>query len=40
LDTTTWSSTHDAFVSLGSSPGQIEVCHWIFENDMIWTIAD
>jgi hypothetical protein len=40
LDTTAWSSTHGAFVALGSGPGQIEVCHWIFENDMIWTIAD
>lgn len=40
IDTTAWSPTHGAFVALGSSPGQIEVCHWIFENDLTWTIAD
>ncbi|GAV82204.1 BURP domain-containing protein [Cephalotus follicularis] len=40
LDTSDWSPGHGAFVALGSSPGKIEVCHWIFENDMTWTIAD
>ncbi|KDP31113.1 hypothetical protein JCGZ_11489 [Jatropha curcas] len=40
IDTSAWSPDHGAFVALGSSPGQIEVCHWIFENDMTWTIAD
>lgn len=40
LDTTAWSPTHGAFLSLGSGPGRIEVCHWIFENDMTWTVAD
>ncbi|TKY58638.1 polygalacturonase non-catalytic subunit JP630 [Spatholobus suberectus] len=40
LDTTAWSPTHGAFLALGSAPGRIEVCHWIFENDMTWTIAD
>ncbi|KAM7269388.1 hypothetical protein ACFE04_024885 [Oxalis oulophora] len=40
LDTTAWSPTHGAFSALGSSPGKTEVCHWIFENDMTWTIAD
>ncbi|KAE8710209.1 Polygalacturonase-1 non-catalytic subunit beta [Hibiscus syriacus] len=40
LDTSSWSSGHGAFLSLGSGPGRIEVCHWIFENDLIWTIAD
>ncbi|XP_027346993.1 polygalacturonase 1 beta-like protein 3 [Abrus precatorius] len=40
LDTTAWSPTHGAFIALGSSPGRIEVCHWIFENDMTWTTAD
>lgn len=39
LDTSTWSPSHGAFVALGSSPGRIEVCHWIFQNDMTWTIA-
>ncbi|KAK2663785.1 hypothetical protein Ddye_002359 [Dipteronia dyeriana] len=40
IDTSAWSPGHGAFVALGSSPGKIEVCHWIFENDMTWTIAD
>jgi len=40
LDTSDWSPTHGAFMSLGSGPGQIEVCHWIFENDMSWAVAD
>ncbi|EEF37019.1 Polygalacturonase non-catalytic subunit AroGP2 precursor, putative [Ricinus communis] len=40
LDTSAWSSNHGAFLALGSSPGRIEVCHWIFENDMTWTITD
>ena len=40
VDTSAWSPTHGAFVSLGSGPGRIEVCHWIFENDMTWTIGD
>lgn len=37
LDTSAWSPTHGAFLALGSGPGRIEVCHWIFHNDMIWT---
>ncbi|XP_010028282.2 polygalacturonase 1 beta-like protein 3 [Eucalyptus grandis] len=40
LDTSSWSPDHGAFVALGSRPGQIEVCHWIFENDMMWTVVD
>lgn len=40
VDTSAWGPEHGAFVALGSSPGKIEVCHWIFENDMTWTIAD
>ncbi|KAE8687984.1 Polygalacturonase-1 non-catalytic subunit beta [Hibiscus syriacus] len=32
LDTSSWSSGQGAFLALG--PGRIEVCHWIFENDM------
>ncbi|KAK7317608.1 hypothetical protein RJT34_01990 [Clitoria ternatea] len=39
LDTTAWSPTHGAFLALGSGPGRIEVCHWIFENDLTWTVA-
>lgn len=40
IDTSAWSPTHGAFIALGSEPGKIEVCHWIFENDMTWTTAD
>ncbi|KAK7320517.1 hypothetical protein VNO77_30063 [Canavalia gladiata] len=40
LDTSAWSPSHGAFLALGSGPGRIEVCHWIFENDMTWTVAD
>ncbi|XP_009794726.1 polygalacturonase-1 non-catalytic subunit beta-like [Nicotiana sylvestris] len=40
VDTSSWGPTHGAFVALGSGPGKIEVCHWIFENDMTWAIAD
>ncbi|CAL5338334.1 unnamed protein product [Camellia sinensis] len=40
LDTSSWSAGHGAFLALGSGPGKIEVCHWIFENDMTWTIVD
>ncbi|KAK6122990.1 hypothetical protein DH2020_043267 [Rehmannia glutinosa] len=40
LDTSTWGPGHGAFVALGSGPGLIEVCHWIFENDMTWTTVD
>ncbi|VFQ87738.1 unnamed protein product [Cuscuta campestris] len=40
IDTSSWSPTHGAFLALGSGPGKIEVCHWIFENDMTWAVAD
>lgn len=40
LDTSVWSEGHGAFVALGGRPGEIEVCHWIFENDMTWVTAD
>lgn len=40
VDTSAWSPGHGAFVVLGSGPGLIEVCHWIFENDMTWARAD
>ncbi|XP_057873505.1 polygalacturonase 1 beta-like protein 2 isoform X2 [Cryptomeria japonica] len=36
LDTRQWSAKHAAFVALGHEPGEIEVCHWIFENDLVW----
>lgn len=40
LDTSAWGPAHGAFLALGSAPGKIEVCHWIFENDVTWTTAD
>ncbi|XP_022961767.1 polygalacturonase 1 beta-like protein 3 [Cucurbita moschata] len=40
LDTSAWSPAHGAFIALGSAPGRVEVCHWIFENDMTWSVAD
>ncbi|CAM0879508.1 unnamed protein product [Alopecurus aequalis] len=40
VDTSDWSPGHGAFVALGGKPGEIEVCHWIFEGDMTWTVAD
>ncbi|KAJ4973894.1 hypothetical protein NE237_007068 [Protea cynaroides] len=40
IDTSSWSPTHGAFLALGSGPGLIEVCHWIFENDMTWATSD
>ncbi|KAK1280173.1 Polygalacturonase-1 non-catalytic subunit beta [Acorus gramineus] len=40
LDTSDWSAGHGAFLALGSGPGKIEVCHWIFEGDMTWAVAD
>ena len=40
MNTSSWDPNHRAFLELGSSPGRIEVCHWIFENDLTWTVAD
>ncbi|XP_020599048.1 BURP domain-containing protein 12-like [Phalaenopsis equestris] len=40
IDTSDWSPAHGAFVALGPGPGKIEVCHWIFEGDMTWTVSD
>ncbi|KAL5222114.1 hypothetical protein ABZP36_026827 [Zizania latifolia] len=40
LDTSDWSPSHGAFTALGGKPGEVEVCHWIFEGDMTWTVAD
>ncbi|KAF8017821.1 hypothetical protein BT93_H2888 [Corymbia citriodora subsp. variegata] len=37
MDTSAWNSTHEAFIALGSGPGQIEVCHWIFGSGLVWT---
>ncbi|GAB2214240.1 hypothetical protein Drorol1_Dr00018581 [Drosera rotundifolia] len=38
LDTSSWSLNHPAFSLLGSAPGDIEVCHWFYQNDFAWTI--
>ena len=40
LDTSQWSAGHAAFIALGPAPGKIEVCHWIFENDLIWVARE
>jgi BURP domain len=40
MDTSAWSVGHAAFMVLDGKPGQIEVCHWIFNGDMIWSMAD
>ena len=40
MNTSGWDPTHEAFLALGSAPGRIEVCHWIFQNDLTWTIVD
>ncbi|KAK4788752.1 hypothetical protein SAY86_020071 [Trapa natans] len=39
-DTSAWSPEHISFVELGPGPGKIEVCHWIYQNEMLWTIDD
>ena len=40
MNTSDWSPSNAAFLALGSGPGRIEVCHWIYENDMTWTVAN
>ena len=40
MNTSDWSPTHEAFLALGSTLGRIEVCHWIFQNDLTWTVVD
>ncbi|KAI4375668.1 hypothetical protein MLD38_013514 [Melastoma candidum] len=40
VDTSAWGASHGAFLALGSGPGRIEVCHWIFQNDMTWTVPN
>uniref|UniRef100_A0A7N2LB56 BURP domain-containing protein n=1 Tax=Quercus lobata TaxID=97700 RepID=A0A7N2LB56_QUELO len=27
-------------LTIASGPGQIKACHWVFENRLIWTVAD
>ncbi|KAK7845231.1 polygalacturonase-1 non-catalytic subunit beta, partial [Quercus suber] len=40
MNTSSWNPTHESFLALGSAPGRIEVCHWIFQNDLKWTVVD
>ena len=40
MNTSGWNPTHEVFLALGSAPGRIEVCHWIFQNDLTWTVVD
>ena len=40
MNTSSWNPTHEAFLALGSAPGRIEVCHWIFPNGLMWTVVD
>ncbi|KAG9449995.1 hypothetical protein H6P81_009960 [Aristolochia fimbriata] len=40
IDTSAWGPEYGAFVALGGGPGKIEVCHWIFQNDMTWVAAN
>ncbi|KAL5058254.1 hypothetical protein RYX36_029858 [Vicia faba] len=39
VNTTAWAPTHSAFHLLGPGPGKIEVCHWIYENDLAWIVG-
>ncbi|KAI6684800.1 hypothetical protein NL676_030713 [Syzygium grande] len=40
MDTSAWVPTHKAFLTLGSGLGRIKVCHWAYENSMVWTTAE
>ncbi|XP_039163128.1 polygalacturonase 1 beta-like protein 1 [Eucalyptus grandis] len=40
MDTSIWSPNHEAFLALGSSPGRIEACHWVFGDYGVWTGAN
>ena len=34
------SNPNQAELTIASGPGQIEACHWVFENHLIWIVAD
>ena len=34
------SNPNHAEMTIASGPGQIKACHWVFENHLIWTVAD
>ncbi|XP_030449420.1 polygalacturonase 1 beta-like protein 1 [Syzygium oleosum] len=40
MDTSAWSPNHEAFLALGSGPGQIEACHWVYGDYVVWTGAN
>ncbi|XP_030511650.1 polygalacturonase-1 non-catalytic subunit beta-like isoform X2 [Rhodamnia argentea] len=40
MDTSAWSPNHEAFRALGSGPGRIEACHWIYGDYAVWTGAN
>ena len=40
MNTSGWNHTHEVFLALGSAPGRIEVCHWVYQNDVTWTVVD
>ena len=40
MNTSEWSPSHEAFLTLGSGPGRIEACHWIYVNDFMWIVAN
>jgi hypothetical protein len=39
LDTSNWDPNHLSFKVLEGGPGQLEVCHWLFENEFSWRIS-
>uniref|UniRef100_A0A7N2L9F4 BURP domain-containing protein n=2 Tax=Quercus lobata TaxID=97700 RepID=A0A7N2L9F4_QUELO len=34
------SNPNHAELTIASGPGQIRACHWVFENDLIWTVSN
>ena len=34
------SNPNQAELTIASGPSQIKACHWVFENHLIWTVAD
>ncbi|XP_039163127.1 polygalacturonase-1 non-catalytic subunit beta-like [Eucalyptus grandis] len=40
MDTSAGNPNHEAFLALGSGPGRIEACHWIYGDYAVWTRAN
>ncbi|KAF8017820.1 hypothetical protein BT93_H2887 [Corymbia citriodora subsp. variegata] len=40
MDTSIWNPNHEAFLQLGSGPGRIEACHWVYGDYGVWTGAN